>query len=362
MSHNHPSPASPEAMRVLTRGDVRACLTQVDAVAVVEDALVQHATGHSVLPPEAYLRWENSRSAYCRSLAMPGALGADPDRVIGLKVINAAVSNPEAGLPRAGGFTTLFDAETGRPRILAEGALISALRTAAYTMASLRHIGPAAFSTVAMIGCGNLASVHAELLKRYFPEARRLSLYDVRPQMAAEVARDWADDGDRVAVVHDNVRAAVGGADVVVTLTTSNDPYIERSWLSDSAFLAHVSLGDLKAEVFTEASAIYVDDLALVQDNPRRVLGALLRDRLVSPYPDDSGAPFIAGTLGDVIRGSVARPGPDAAMVVSNPFGMSILDLALLRDVARIAEKDDRGVYLDLTTEAPAAGIGIGEN
>ncbi|MGH8918588.1 MAG: ornithine cyclodeaminase [Actinomycetes bacterium] len=344
-------------MRVLTRGDVRACLTDIDPVAVVEDALRLHSQGHSILPSEAYLPWQNSQSAYCRSLAMPGALGTGPRRVIGLKVINAAVSNPRAGLARAGGFTVLFDHETGRPRLFAEGALISALRTAAYTMVSLRHLGPPAPETVAMIGCGNLGLVHAGLLRRYAPTVRHLRLFDVRPEAAEELSRVWTADGNRTASMCATVRQALAGAEVVITQTTSNDPYIETSWLDERAFVAHVSLDDLCADVFTDAAAIYVDDVTLVEENPRRILGALLQDGTVVRSPYGAVGPSITGTLGEVLCGTVEAIRPIAGRVISNPFGMSILDLALLQQTAEIAAKRNAGVFVDLTVEISAADL-----
>jgi ornithine cyclodeaminase len=337
---------SAESMRVLTRGDVRACLSGIDPVAAIEDALRMHSAGATDLPSEAYMRWENSQGSYCRSLGMPGALGSGADLVIGMKVINAAVSNPQAGIPRAGGFTTLFENETGRPRLLAEGALISALRTAAYTMASLRHVGPLDFESVAFIGCGNLALVHADLLRRYFPRVRHLDLYDVRAEPVAALRRAWTAGGGTVAV-HTTAERAAGAAPVLVTLTTSADPYIERSWLKSGTFVAHVSLDDLRADVFTGARAIYVDDRTLVVENPRRILGALLSA--------ETGRLRVTGTLGEVLSGMAEAIRPGDGIVISNPFGMSILDIALMGHVSEIAKKTGLGVGIDLTVETPAS-------
>jgi len=345
---------SPEAMRILTRGDVRACLADVDPVATVEDALRLHTAGATVLPAEAYLRWENSQGAYCRSLGMPGAIGTGSDRTLGMKVINAATSNPQAGIPRAGGFTALFDNETGRPRLLAEGALISALRTAAYTMASLRHLGPQRFESVAFIGCGNLGLVHAELLLRYFPDVNHLHLFDTRQEPVEALRRAWTGHPGRAASVHDQAETAVRSATVVVTLTTSDQPYIQRSWLRPGTFVAHVSLDDVLPEVFGAAQAIYVDDRVLVEENPRRILGALMSDGTVRADQDGSGRAHVTGTLGEVLSGTAPAIRPDGGIVVSNPFGMSVLDLALMRHVSDIAALKDIGTITDLTAESPA--------
>ena len=343
-----PESHSVETMQVLTRGDIRSCLAEIDPVSIIEHALRFHAHGRSVLPAEAYLEWENSDKAYCRSLSMPGSIGEGAGRVIGVKVINAAISNPRKGLARAGGFTVLFDQETGRPRVLAEGALLSAMRTAAYTIVSLRHIGPDRPAVVAMIGCGNLASVHAALLARHVPSVRHLRLYDVRPEATAALRRAWVAHGGRTASVHDSAQHALEGASVVITLTTSNKPYIPGEWLSETAFIAHVSLDDLQPDALVGASAIYVDDIALVEQNPRRILGKLMRDGIVARCPNRAGGPAITGTLGDVVSGKLKAIPQHSGRVISNPFGMSILDLALLQRVVEIADERELGHPLDL--------------
>jgi N-[(2S)-2-amino-2-carboxyethyl]-L-glutamate dehydrogenase len=353
---------SVDTMQVLTRGDIRSCLESINPVKVIEEALITHARGRCVLPAEAYLAWENSDAAYCRSLSMPGSIGEGANRIIGVKVINAAVSNPHRGLARAGGFTVLFDQETSRPNILAEGALISAVRTAAYTMASLRHIGPDSPEVAAMIGCGNLATVHAELLVRHVPSVRHLRLYDLRPEATAALSLVWTADRDRTVSVHDSVEETLIGAPVVITQTTSDKPYIPATWLHESAFIAHVSLDDLQPDAITTASAIYVDDMTLVEQNPRRILGALMRDGVVARCPDHRGGPAITGTLGDVVSGKVEAIRRQSGRVISNPFGMSILDLALLGRVVEIADRHELGVLLDLGVDVLAGGPVVRES
>ena len=77
------------------------------------------------------MTWTNSRGAYSRSVAMLGAVHETGRDLLGLKVINAAVSNPALGLDRAGGLAFLYDPDTARLRLMAEAGLLSALRTAA---------------------------------------------------------------------------------------------------------------------------------------------------------------------------------------------------------------------------------------
>lgn len=349
------STGSAEAFRILTRGDVRGALARADPVATIEAALRAHAEGRTVLPAEAYLPWRNAQGAYCRSLAMPGGLFDSDPPILGMKLINAAVSNPAAGIARAGGFTVAFDPETGRPSLLAEGALISALRTACYTVASLRVLGPVDFNRMAILGCGYLAQVHVELIERYFGEVTHLDLHDVRAAAAQALAGHWTRLPGRTATVHEQPRTAVAEAPVVLTLTTSDTPYLLEHWLPKEVFVAHVSLDDLTAEVLQDAE-IFVDDIDLVRDNPRRILGRLLNEGGILERPA-AGQAGLLGTLGQVLIGAIPSSRPDGRRVISNPFGMAVLDLALLRVVQQAAVDQDLGIPIDLTHEAPARQV-----
>lgn len=325
-------------LRVLDRAVVERCVAAFDPLAVVESALRSHATGSTVLPAEAYMEWSNQAGAHCRSIAMPGGVPGRDGPAYGVKIINAAVSNPSAGMDRAGGVTMLFDPGTARPYLMADAGYLSALRTAAYTLLSLRHLGPQACESISLIGCGALAREHLRLLARYYPSITTACVYDLDPGRIRALG-DWAahsTPGITVASCH-SAAEAVAASTVVITVTTSREPYIERDWLRPACFVAHVSLDDLTEKVFLEAEAVFVDDATLVRDNPRRILGRLMaEDKIHEP----------AGTLGEVLVGARQAVRPHDGVVVSNPFGMSILDIALLEQVARTAEEAGLGCLL----------------
>jgi ornithine cyclodeaminase/alanine dehydrogenase-like protein (mu-crystallin family) len=329
--------AEPE-LRVLDRGIVERCVAAFDPLDVVESALRSHAAGSTVLPAEAYMEWGNQAGAHCRSIAMPGGVQGQDGPVYGVKIINAAVSNPSAGMDRAGGVTMLFDPDTARPYLMADAGYLSALRTAAYTLLSLRHLGPRECESISLIGCGALAREHLRLFARYYPSITTAYAYDLDQDRIGALA-DWAalsTQGIKIVSCH-SAPAAVAASTVVITVTTSRKPYIERDWLRPASFVAHVSLDDLTESVFLAAEAVFVDDALLVRDNPRRILGRLLAEGKISDT---------AGTLGEVLMGTRQATRPHDGVVVSNPFGMSILDIALLEKVARTAEEADLGSLL----------------
>ncbi|MGW0393048.1 ornithine cyclodeaminase family protein [Streptomyces sp. NPDC003042] len=340
-----------EELLFLDRAAVLECAAEVDVCQVVADALVRHARGAVTLPTEGYLPWTNEAGAYCRSLAMLGALaGDDGPPIRGMKLINAATSNPAHGRERAAGISVLFDHHTARPLVIAEAGWLSAARTAAYTMVSLRHLGPPQWDALTVIGCGTLARTHLELLEESFPQAGTVHFYDADPGRAAALAEWTAHHRPRLRTVQQpDARTAVQAAPVVVTVTTTDQGYLPAAWLRPGTFVAHVSLADLLPDALLTAQALYVDDVGLVADNPRRVLGALMREGHVTARPPGPAqGRGIDGTLGQVLAGEVPAVRPSTGHVISNPFGMAVLDVALLHAVHEAAVDRKAGRTLRL--------------
>ncbi|MBO3740308.1 hypothetical protein [Actinoplanes flavus] len=327
-----------ESIRFLNRADVAVCLSKMDATEVVAQTLRDHTLGRTELPAEGYLSWSNSVGAYSRAIAMLGAVPSGGAMSYGMKLINASVSNPARGLERAGGLSFAFDPETARPAVVAEAGLLSAVRTAAYTVVSLRELGPESFGEVSFIGTGTLARVHLDAITAAFPAVRRAYVHDLDPARAAAFRDDLRGRSGLEVVVVDSAERAAGAAPVLITVTTSNDPYIPARWLTAGQFVAHVSLDDLTEDAFRSAEGIVVDDRELIRENPRRIMGRLLQEGAVGDPP----------SLGEVLIGRRAARRPDRGYVISNPFGMAVLDVALIHAVAGVARETGGGQLLDL--------------
>lgn len=309
-------------------------LADIDVLSVVRDAFVQRHAGMTSLPQESCLYWEAPDGGSARSIAMHGYLGGDEPRV-GIKVINSAPRNIARGTPRADGLIALFDPLSARVTDILEAAEISATRTAAVSVLAAQHLASKDAGTLAILGAGALGAKHLRLFSRASMGIKRSYIFDVDTARANSLVRANTGTGIGVKAAR-TARQAVESADIVIAVTTATKPYIPFSWIKRGSLVVSVSLEDLHDDLFINADAIYVDDLDTVLTDKRRRLGVLCREGVIATSPSQRGTPraAVTGQLDALFAAAVPGREHDRQIIIVNPFGLAISDVALATTVA----------------------------
>jgi ornithine cyclodeaminase len=335
----------------LNRRDVESICHELDVVAIVKEALSLHAAREVILPDEAYLSWTNAAGETARSLNMPSFLAGSFNSA-GTKIINGNPDNSKRGLPRASGLTILFDIETSCVTSILDAAYISGMRTAAVTAISAELLGRLPIERLAVIGAGALARAHLDLLPARLAELKSVRLFDldsVRARSLEDEIRPYLEARGVSVDRSSTAEQAIRGADLVVAVTTTTVSYIEYSWLAPGSLVVNISLDDLTPEVILKAARLVVDDWALICADRKRLLGRMYREGLiVGPDIADTGGAVrrVDAELGQIINGF--RPGRANRdeIVVVNPFGLSIEDIAVASRVHKCARVRNIGTWL----------------
>lgn len=339
-----PEPVTAQvALRFLSRADIASVGGDHSELYMqaVEDGFRLHAARDYAQPLKPYLRSPRSSHIADRIIAMPAWIGGE-DPIAGLKWIGSKHDNPSVrSLERASAIIVLNDNSTHFPIAILEAGRISSLRTAAVTGVACRYLAKKRFQEVAIIGCGPIGRTQIQMFCEQFPHVRRIRLYDLKPVALSEGAR-WAEATfPQVQFVgFDDPRAAIDGADVVVTCTVTDRPYLPFEWLSPGAFLANVSIMDVEKNVFLKADKVVVDDWDQC-NREKKVINQLVEEGAFSRQK-------LHAELGEIVVG--ARPGRenDEEVILLNPMGMAIDDIVCSRAILRRAEADGVGVMLDL--------------
>jgi ornithine cyclodeaminase len=339
-----------DSILYLSRAQVENVCDSIDATAVIREVFRFHGSGLTNLPEEAYLSWRNTAGDPVRSLNMPGYVSA-PFNAAGTKIINGNPANIALGLPRASGLTLLFDVESTRIVCVMDAAHVSALRTASVTMLCAELFKDYDVQTAGIIGAGAIAAAHVRTFPKHLKNLRRICIYDHSVEAAKRLAleaRDWFTSGDIVIEVSESPEDAVRDADLVIPATTTTVGYIPFEWLKRGALVVHISLDDVLPDVVREADLVIVDDWNLVKTDPRRLLGRMYRSgELVGPDEEQTGtARKVDGALGDVVTGRHPGRTHKDQVVLVNPFGLAIEDVALASRVYALAR--ERGVGIEL--------------
>jgi ornithine cyclodeaminase/alanine dehydrogenase-like protein (mu-crystallin family) len=329
--------------------DVQRIVDEIDPLALIKEVFRLHATGKTILPDEAYLGWKNTNDEAVRSLNMPAYVGGE-FHVSGTKIINSNPANKLRGLPRASGLTLLFDPETTRVRCLMEGSRISALRTAAVSVMCIQELKKKELRSVAVIGSGVIGEAHAMLAMKRVPGLERLLLFDTNATAARALAAKLTAsvDGGIVVESSESARDAVRNSDAIIAATNVTEGYIPYDWLAPGTVVINVSLDDLLPEVMMKADLLFVDDWPLVRSGSRRLLGKMWREGVIAGPREvaGSGVRRVDGEIGDIVSGSHAGRLTEAEIVVVNPFGLAIEDIAFAAKVYTMAKERGIGTLL----------------
>jgi ornithine cyclodeaminase len=313
-----------------------------------------HNAGQTILPDEAYLAWTNDKGESVRSLNMPGYVGGSL-RIAGTKIINGNIRNPLRGLPRASGLTLLYDNTSVRIVCIMEGSYLSSLRTASVTALAADVLKGAEVECMAIIGAGVLAQAHIDLLVRRLPHLRQIRIFDVEEERITVLQRKLAsllEARDVVMQPASSAEEAIRPAQLVVPVTTTTTGYIRYEWLQRGSVLVNISLDDPLPEVVLKADKVIVDDWNLVKNDTRRLLGRMYRaGKIIGPgdltRTVQNECRRIDAQLGEIVAGTkVGRCDPGEIILV-NPFGLSIEDVALAAYVYEKALALGIGVQLE---------------
>lgn len=246
----------PETL-ILTRSDIASLMQPGDWIEPVEAGFKALAEGRVHAPAPLHLPLERG-AIHGKGAALPGA------RIAAIKLNANAPGNPERfGLPTIQGALAVFDLEDGRLLAIMDSIEVTLRRTAAASALAARLLARADAHRLAIVGCGAQALPQLEALASV-REVRQAALWDRAPDRAEALAAAARQRGVAAAACA-SLDEAVAGADMIVTCTTSREPFLEPRHVAPGAFVAAVGADNADKGEITPAlmagSRVVVDVL-----------------------------------------------------------------------------------------------------
>jgi alanine dehydrogenase len=210
----------------------------------------------------------------------------------------------------------------GNLQALIEADYMGAYRTGAASGVAAKALRPAGPSTVAIIGTGKQAVTQALALSRV-TEIRELRVFGRDPTRRAAFAAGRQTQLGIKTIAAESAQAAVAGADIVVTMTTSGEPVLAAEWVGPNALVIAAgsnfsNRAEIPADLVAKAKTIVVDQLATAKIE----CGDLLQAQAAGTFEWDR-----ATELGSVLAGKW-RPPADPGITLFESHGLAIWDLA----------------------------------
>ncbi|HOX30716.1 MAG TPA: ornithine cyclodeaminase family protein [Spirochaetales bacterium] len=333
-------------MLVLSAADIARVFTVRDAIEADKKAFVMQARGECVVPLRINFDVEGSGGG--QSLYMPAHVKGypAPGGATGVKIVSVYPGNAAKGLPVVPATMVLVDEETGLVEALLDGTELTRLRTGALSGAATEVLAREDARVGALFGTGGQAAsqLAAILEARPLAEVRVHDLDPGRREAFIRARRAECEARGCRLVAAASADAAIEGADVIVTVTTSAKPVFDGSRVAAGAHVNGIGSytpdkAELDPALLVRADRVFVDNLAAVLAEA---------GDLVMPIKAGSFGPErVAGELGSVLDGSLPGRSSGKEITVFKSVGFAALDVVAAREIVTRAREAGVGRKID---------------
>ncbi|WP_226779387.1 iminosuccinate reductase BhcD [Oceaniglobus trochenteri] len=264
--------------------------------------------------------------------------GFDRDSLaMGLKSGGYWPGNADKGLTNHQSTVILFDADTGRVSAMVGGNLLTALRTAAASAVSIKHLSREDSRVLGMIGAGHQSvfQMRAAVAQRSFD---RVVGWNYHPEMLSRLADCAAQLGLPFQEVSLDELGAQ--ADVIISITSSFDPILMDAQVRPGTHIACMGT-DTKGKQEVEAAllaraSVFTDEVAQsisIGEAQHAIAAGLIGEGDITRIGAVINATHPGRTSGDEIT-------------LFDGTGVGLQDLAVAARAVKIAR--DRGVAIEV--------------
>lgn len=240
-------------MLILSRKDVEELLDPQELIPALEEGFKALSAGQLEVPPRNQVGAPKG--------ILLGMYAFMPSKPFSVKLVSIF----HESTPSHQAVITLFNSETGTPIALMDGEHITAMRTAASSLLSIKHLARQNAKNVAIIGTGVQGESHLKMIEtlvgieEIWITSRNLS--------AAQVTASHASNAHAT----DSIHQAIANADVVCLCTSSPEPIIKKEWLKEGVHITSVGYrppgGELPRNVI-ESSHLFVESKRAFEPPP----------------------------------------------------------------------------------------------
>jgi alanine dehydrogenase len=296
-------------MLLLNADEVSALLDMDGLIAALAPAMIELSAGRVSMPPRT--------AALVQGQGLLGSMPAylPSSRTLSCKLVTVFPGNAKRNLHTHQAVVMLFDADTGTPKAMLDGAVITAMRTAAGSALATKLLAREDAAMLLIVGTGVQAMSHARAMARVrkFKELR-IAGRDVKK--AGQLAQSLGEELGITSRGYAIGAEAFHGADIVCAVTHAEQPVVRGEWLEPGMHVNSVGLNPVGREL--DGSAV----------SKARVF---VESRAAALAPAPSGANELQGVevhgeIGEVLAGKCAGRESGQQITLYKSVGVAVQD------------------------------------
>lgn len=280
-----------------------------------------------------------------------GLLGLDSNYFVAKVNANFPANPIRYGLPTIQGVIVVCDATNGRLLALMDSIEITIIRTGAATGIAAKYLARVDATVATICGCGNQGRVSLKALMKV-RKLEKVFAYDIDEGQIDKFVKEFEKEITIIPIHIPDLPAALSQSRIVVTCTTSKEPFIHAKDITPGTFIAAVGAdSEDKQELFSDlvASSKIVVDVA-EQSASIGELHQAIRQNFICIED-------IHAELGFIITGKKPGRESDDEIIIFDSTGMALQDVAAAAIVYEKAMQNGIGQRLMLGQQETAYQI-----
>ena len=332
------------SITLLNENDMRLIMNMDKAISAVSKAASAYSNKQTDIPLRTNLHIKKYNGD---SLFMYGSV--PPVDALGIKLVSIFPDNPKLGLSSCLSTMILEDAKTGEVVTIMNGTYLTQLRTGALSGLATKLLSNENSKIFALIGTGGQATCQLEavLSVRNIKEVR---VYSRNQDKVKKFIDDFINNHKELCrdinfINSKNSDEAINNADIITTVTTSNDPVINGDNVKKGCHINAVGsytkeMSEIDEKTILKSNKIYVDTL----DGTINETGDFLKYIEKGTF----NASKITGELGELVDKKIEGRVNSDEITFFETTGSAVFDLVTAEEISKEAKKLNLGTRVDL--------------
>ena len=321
----------------LSNNDVKKVLDLRRAIDITEQALRDHSEGRVIwsTPEDFAIKPEQGWQSWVTGCA----LKTTPVAGFRIRSIKAAGGSRDVSRPPRGPRRVLIlsDLEGGEILAFMDEDWCHAVRTAAAATVAMRVLARKDSTVMAMLGAGDTARAAVPVMAQAF-NLKEIRVTSRTPESRQHYAKEVGAAYGLNIVASESTEAALDGADVVISATTTSTPFIKESWLGEGVTVYSIGKHqELESSVYKNADKFVVDSWLHCKN--KSDMQRLLKENYLSEKD-------LHAELPELLAGKKPGRQSDKERIFIRAIGLVNQDIAMAEHIYRSALEKGIGTRL----------------